>query len=209
MGWGKEEVKRRLAAVLLCVAASAGAYTIHRSFRGGYPAAVSEARQNAAERGSTVGSLRVSPRTRVAVYQKICGKVTRVSDGDTIWVKDAKGRHKVRLDRIDAPESDQPYGQESTRFLKDLVYGKDVEVHWQSKDRYGRILDVVYLKHEKGMVEVNLTMVKNGCAWHYSYHDHTVPYAEAEKEARRLRRGLWAADNPVNPYQWRKGKRKF
>jgi len=189
------------------VAAGAAGVTIHRSFRGGFPAAVSEARQNAAEKGPSIGATRISPRTKVVAYKPIVGKVTRVSDGDTIWVTDAAGKHKIRLDKIDAPESDQPFGKESTQFLNDLVYGKKVEVRWTAKDKYGRILGVVYLEHEKGLVEVNLTMVKNGCAWHYSYHDNTPAYAEAEKDARKFRRGLWADETPVNPYQWRKSKR--
>ena len=46
-----------------------------------------------------------------------------------------------------------------------------------------------------------------GCAWQYSHFDKTPAYAEAEREARTAKRGLWAADNPINPYQWRKSKR--
>jgi endonuclease YncB( thermonuclease family) len=43
--------------------------------------------------------------------QTITGKVVGVSDGDTITVLDAgKRRHKVRLDGIDAPESNQDFG---------------------------------------------------------------------------------------------------
>ena len=91
----------------------------------------------------------------------------------------------------------------------DLIYGKQVEVRWTDKDQYGRILGVVYLSSASGMVDVNLTMVKNGCAWHYSYHDNTPAYAAAEKEARQNRRGLWAAESPINPYQWRKSRRNM
>ena len=189
-----------VAIVVAMIAAGAAGVTIHRSFRGGYPAAVSEARQNSAEVGASIGETRISPRTKVVAFKKIVGKVTRVSDGDTVWVTDAAGRHKIRLVKIDAPESDQPFGKESTQFLKDLIYGKEVEVQWAEKDQYGRILGIIYLKHESGMVEVNLTMVKNGCAWHYSYHDNTPAYAEAEKDARKNRRGLWAAEAPINPY---------
>ena len=197
------------------VVASAAGVTIHRSFRGGYPASVSEARQNSAAGGAQAGVVRSAPDPKVVAgkkivsCKKIVGKVTRVSDGDTIWVTDAAGKHMIRLDKIDAPESDQPYGKESTDFLKGLVYGKQVEVQWTDRDQYGRVLGVVYLASASGMVDVNLTMVKNGCAWHYSYHDNTPAYAAAEKEARQNRRGLWAADAPVNPYQWRKSKRSM
>ena len=187
-------------------AASAAGVTVHRSFRGGYPSAVSEARQNSAETGATFGT-RVSPRTKVVAYKKIVGRVTRVDEGDVMRVTNAAGTHKIRLDKIDAPESDQPYGEESTRFLSDLVMNREVEVLWAEKGKGGFVLGVVYLKHAKGMVEVNLTMVKNGFAWNASKFDRRAVYADAENDARRLRRGLWADDAPVSPSQWRKSKR--
>ena len=193
-------VKRLLLIFASVVASSAAWITIHRSFRGGYPAAVSEARQNAAEKGASVGVTRISPRTKIVSFKKIVGTVTSVSDGDTIWVTDAAGKHKVGLAKLDAPASDQPFGKEAMQFLNDLVYGKEVEVHWAEKDRNGRLLGIVYLKHEKGVVEVNLTMVKNGFARHRSsLNNHTPAYAEAEKDARKFRRGLWAAGESVNP----------
>lgn len=139
----------------------------------------------------------------------VVGLVTRVSDGDTIWVTDADDKHKIRLAKIDAPESDQPYGKESTGFLKRLIYGKEVEVRWTAKDRYGRIIGVVTLKRENETIDVNLAMVKNGCAWHYSFNDHTPAYAEAEQGARKSHLGLWHSDSPVKPYLWRKSKRQY
>ena len=89
----------------------------------------------------------------------ITGKVTRVSDGDTVWVTDAaKLKHKVRLDRIDAPEKDQPWGRESSAVLKGWVFGKDVRVEYAKRDQYGRILGIVF----NGTNEVNLAMVRSG-----------------------------------------------
>ena len=89
----------------------------------------------------------------------ITGKVTRVSDGDTVWVTDAaKLKHKVRLDRIDAPEKDQPWGRESSAVLKGWVFGKDVRVEYEKRDRYGRILGIVF----NGTTDVNLAMVRSG-----------------------------------------------
>ena len=189
-------VKTRLLVIFAAVAAaSASGRTIHRSFRGGVPAAVSEARQNAAEKGASVGVTRISPRTKIVAFKKIVGTVTSVIDGDTIWVTDAAGKHKVALAKIDAPESEQPFGKEAMQFLKDLVDGKEVEVHWAEKDRQGRLLGVVYLKHEKGVVEVNLTLVKNGFArYRSSLNDYNPVYAEAEKDARKFHRGLWAEE---------------
>ena len=127
------------------------------------------------------------------------GKVTKVSDGDTIWV----GRVKIRLDRIDAPESDQEYGKESAKHLRDLILGKDVKVEYEKRDRYGRVVGLVYL----GGKDVNLEMVATGNAWHYSHFDKTPAYAEAQKSAREQNLGLWENPNPINPFEWRKMKR--
>ena len=72
-----------------------------------------------------------------AKVKVIIGRCIRVSDGDTIHVvTDGNVKYKVRLDRIDAPESDQPYGKESTAYLSSLIRGKTVRVEWQKKDQY-------------------------------------------------------------------------
>ena len=136
--------------------------------------------------------------------KEITGKVTRVSDGDTLWVSDSLGRHKVRLNRIDAPESDQEYGKESAAHLKSLVGGKTVRVEYDNLDQYGRILGIIFL----GDTDINLQMVRDGCAWHYKHFDNTPVYAEAEREARAAKRGLWASGTAINPYQWRKENKR-
>ena len=141
--------------------------------------------------------------SQFAVHE-IVGKVTRVSDGDTVWVSGRLGRQKIRLNRIDAPESDQPFGKEATSYLKSLIGGKEICVKYETTDRYGRILGSIFL----GETDINLQMVRDGCAWHYSHFDNTPAYAAAEREARAARRGLWTADNSINPHQWRKSKRE-
>lgn len=129
--------------------------------------------------------------------------VVKVSDGDTLWAERGKERVKVRLDKIDAPESDQKWGKESREVLAELVMGREVELKGEALDRYGRRLAVVVCEGR----EVNLEMVKRGLAWHYAYHDKTQEYRAAEEEARRERRGLWKDEAPVNPYEWRKRKK--
>lgn len=136
--------------------------------------------------------------------QTIVGTVTRVCDGDTIWVCDGIARRKIRLDRIDAPESSQPFGNESATHLKSLIDGKDVRVEYKSTDRYGRILGIVLL----GETDINLLMVREGFAWHYRHFDKTPSYSAAESEARAAKRGIWAETAPVTPHEWRKRKRE-
>ena len=135
------------------------------------------------------------------------GVVTRVSDGDTIWVKGSgeQGKGvKVRLDRIDAPESKQDYGFEAKEYLNGRIGGKTVKVEWEKKDQFGRILGIVYIED----TDINLEMVATGNAWHYAYFDNTPEYAEAEKSARAARLGLWAGESPINPYDFRQARKR-
>ena len=113
------------------------------------------------------------------------------------------GRHKIRLNRIDAPESDQPFGKEATAHLKSLVAGKSVRVEYSSTDQYGRVLGIVYLDG----TDINLQMLRDGYAWHYKHFDSTPSYSAAELDARTAKRGLWSSPSPINPYTWRKSKR--
>ena len=67
------------------------------------------------------------------------GKVVGVSDGDTVTVLDAeRHQHKVRLAGIDAPEKAQAFGQASKISLSDQIFGREVAVTWDKRDRYGR-----------------------------------------------------------------------
>jgi len=81
-----------------------------------------------------------------AQQQTITGKVVGVSDGDTITVLDEQKRqHKVRLDGIDAPESNQDFGSRVKQSLSGLVFGRVVTVISSKKDKYGRTLGKVTL----------------------------------------------------------------
>ncbi len=135
----------------------------------------------------------------------LTGKVVRVADGDTITVLDGSNtQHKVRLNKIDAPESGQAFGNVSKKHLSSMVAGKEVKVAWEKTDKYGRVLgDVTCCS-----TNVNLQMVKDGLAWHFKFYDKTPEYAEAEKTAREKKLGLWADPNPVEPYQFRKSKKE-
>ena len=203
-------------AYVLVVLQSA-AITIHRSFRSrevGFGGGVSA---SVPVDSKVAQVLDAAAEKDAAKTKVIIGKCTRVSDGDTIHVvTDGNAKFKVRLDRIDAPEKDQPYGKESTACLTKLIKARTVRVEWQKKDQYGRILGIVYSQNEELRVkneewsDVNLHLVKSGNAWHYSHFDKTAEYASAEADARKNRRGLWSADEkPVNPYEWRRSKRKM
>lgn len=136
---------------------------------------------------------------------EIRGKVVAITDGDTIKVLDDldKGVLKIRLNKIDAPEKNQAFGQKSKQYLSNLVFGKQVIIRFKEIDRYGRILGVIYYDG----AEVNLQMVKAGMAWHYAYYDKTPAYIEAEKKARASKVGLWIDPEPISPYEFRKSRK--
>jgi len=139
------------------------------------------------------------------------GLVVGVSDGDSITVLDAdKRQHKIRLQGIDAPEKAQAFGQKSKESLANMVYQKTVEVHWSKKDRYGRTLGQVML----GGVDVCLEQIKRGMAWHYKVYEreqsptHRVLYDRAQTLAREQGVGLWRDAAPVEPWAFRREKRR-
>jgi endonuclease YncB( thermonuclease family) len=78
--------------------------------------------------------------------QTITGKVVAIADGDMLTVLDTSNKqHKIRLEGIDAPESNQDYGSRAKQSLSDLVFGKTVTVTSRKKDKYGRTLGTVTL----------------------------------------------------------------
>lgn len=99
---------------------------------------------------------------------------------------------------IDAPELKQPYGKKSKQFLANLIAGKVVEVEENGKDRYKRILGIVYHKGQ----DINAQMVENGYAW--AYVKYSIIYVDHESAARKNKRGLWQSSDPTPPWEWRK-----
>ena len=153
------------------------------------------------------------------VYQaQLQGKVVAVTDGDTIKVLDADQRmHRVRLNGIDAPERDQPYGSASRDYLAAMVAGQQVEVRSVKVDRYGRLIGNVWVRprdcNDCGRtLFTNHAMVLGGMAWWYRYYadDQSAEdrgrFESAEKEARARGWGLWTAPDPVPPWVWRRRK---
>jgi endonuclease YncB( thermonuclease family) len=54
-------------------------------------------------------------------------RVVNVHDGDTLTaLDDTNTQHRIRLQRIGAPDLGQSFGQATKRALTDLVFGKQV-----------------------------------------------------------------------------------
>jgi len=138
--------------------------------------------------------------------------VSRVTDGDTIQVRDGSAEKTIRLVGIDAPElshkkrePSQPYAHAATKFLAGLVLNKTVEIKEYGQDRYGRTLAVVF----QGGKNVNLEMVKAGYAEVYRGNPapgfDSAPYWKAENAAKVAKKGIWAqGEKYVSPREWRR-----
>ncbi|WP_298829417.1 thermonuclease family protein [uncultured Piscinibacter sp.] len=140
------------------------------------------------------------------------GRVVAIQDGDTLTVLDSsKTQRRVRLAGIDAPEKGQPWGNHSKEGLSSLAYGKQVEVQWHKRDRYGRMVGKVLVEG----CDVNLAQVSSGLAWHYAEYareqspDDRQRYAAAQETARQRRLGLWADREPIPPWDFRRARRTF
>ena len=126
-------------------------------------------------------------------------RVDRVSDGDTIVLMD---RTRIRLHGIDAPERDQPYGDMATAALKYMV-GRSVYYVETDTDGYGRMVANPY--HSKDGYDINASMVCAGYAWWYERYAPDSELLEGcQEEAQQAPKGLWADDEPMPPWEWRR-----
>ncbi len=129
------------------------------------------------------------------------GTILSVTDGDTFVLQTTEGNLKIRLNGIDAPEKDQPYGKESKVFLEQYLY-KECMLKTYGVDRYGRTLGTLYVKGQN----INLLSVQEGYSWHYKKYSKDEELAQAEEEARKGKRGLWKEGDAFAPWDWRKNK---
>jgi micrococcal nuclease len=121
------------------------------------------------------------------------GTVTRVEDGDSVFVKTPTEHAVVHLAGVDAPELSQAGGPEAKKFLSDLVLGKSVTVRLQSVlERSARI--------EAAGSDVSAVLIRRGMAWHCPRYTDDRELTAAEAEARASKRGLWSVERPTPPW---------
>jgi endonuclease YncB( thermonuclease family) len=144
-----------------------------------------------------------SPATRGApAGDAWTGTVTRVSDGDTLWVRPAEGGRpvKVRLKGVDAPEICQAGGRDARRALERRVLRRTVRLETVARDNWGRRIARVSLDGQ----DVGERLVLDGHAWNDRFRFHTGPYVDQEAQARAARRGVFADLAAVEPREFRR-----
>lgn len=136
--------------------------------------------------------------------------VVSVLDGNTVLVLDQfKSSRKIWLAGIEAPEMQQSFGQQSKQNLIRLVQGKKVDVEYNERDRYGRIVGKLLQDGH----DMNLQQIKEGYAWHYPFKKEELSkldfaiYHTAEQTAKQKQLGLWAFD-AVPPWEYKKNNQQ-
>lgn len=144
-------------------------------------------------------------------------------------------RAHVRFGFIDAPEMSQRGGPEARNYLNALIYGKTLDLAVTNRtetgdfiDLYGRIVGVPFLVEASSGVpapmqhpsrkifgqrstlvrNVELEMILNGWAWVLSRYDPGPEYLLAQKQAREQKRGIWAFDSNLAPWEYKKQVRR-
>ena len=112
--------------------------------------------------------------------------VTKVVDGDTIWVSRAGGSHKIRFIGIDTPETGQCGFTEARNALRGIIGGQRVTLTAGAQDdvdRYGRLLRYV----DVNGVDAGLRLIKQGYAVArydsrdgYGHHTRESAYVRAD-----------------------------
>jgi endonuclease YncB( thermonuclease family) len=136
------------------------------------------------------------------------GRVIEINDGDVITVFNLNRPVRIKLLAVDAPEEGQVFGDLARKHLSDLVFDKSVLVEYWGIAADGSLIGRVMLDN----TDVGAQMIRDGAAWfdasnqgRLSATDREI-YQQSEQAARNERRGLWAANAPVAPWEFVKAK---
>jgi endonuclease YncB( thermonuclease family) len=138
-----------------------------------------------------------------AVAETIVGRAS-VIDGDTVEILG----QRIRLGRVDAPESGQLCAAENGRIyrcgqtaalaLSEKVGAANVSCEEMDTDRYGRTVATCSVNGE----DLNRWLVSQGHALAYRQYGGDA-YDAVEAEAKTAKRGVWAGPF-TPPWDWRK-----
>ena len=162
------------------------------------------------EETATRGDSSIPKQTKLTTQSEDRVFVTEIVDGDTIEVETSDGDRKtVRLNGIDCPEHDQPFGTNASAILRTLIKGKRVRiVEANPPNERGHIVANVYLPQPDKLVNlpdrfVNRELVRRGLAWHDMRKSTDQRLASDELHARSKQLGIWSGtQEPIPPWDW-------
>ena len=130
----------------------------------------------------------------------------KIIDGDSLRISTADGNETdLRLAAIDAPESNQSFGDQAAQHLKNLT-GRNEIIAWKiGADQYGRQLVFLFIEQPNGQLfEINSQMIRDGFAWHFKQYSSSTVLDSVENGARESRLGLWNDTfQPIPPWEFR------
>ncbi len=145
----------------------------------------------------------IFPATLVHAGEPFFGTVKKVIDGDSLLIT-ANGRNiEIRLYGIDAPEHNQPFGEEAKIFIRKWVGWQRIKVQPEYADSYGRTVAVIV----KGDQVLNSDLVQAGMAWVYPRYcrkEVCKTWTEMEDVARKQKKGLWFDLKQMAPWKWKR-----
>lgn len=149
-----------------------------------------------------IATLGMTLALQAGAAQTWTGTATRISDGDTLWVRPAAGGKpvKVRIDGIDAPEICQAGGRASRDALARRVRGHQLKLFARGQDDYGRTIASLHVAGD----DVAGWMVSQGLAWSYGFGGDHGSYARQQAQARAAGRGLFADRMALEPRLFRR-----
>jgi endonuclease YncB( thermonuclease family)/membrane-bound metal-dependent hydrolase YbcI (DUF457 family) len=151
---------------------------------------------------------------RMGGADQLYGRVTKVTDGDTITVEIGSRTTPVRLIGVDTPETvapDQPigcYGERASKYTKRILTKRIVRLEipriGESEDAYGRTLAYIYLDtNNDGEYEhlFNEDLIELGLARTTDFsHAYRREFDRLREEAAEKGVGLWAVCPDIELY---------
>jgi endonuclease YncB( thermonuclease family) len=151
-----------------------------------------------------LGVVCLATTVRAATLQ---AKVTEVQSGNRLVVSNINRALRVHLKGVAPPEVGQPFSDAAREHLKALVLDKAVSVEYTNLSE-GYLDARLFLKD----VDIGSQMIRDGVAWYdpsvttgLSVADQNI-YLQCEQAARSEKRGLWADQNPVSPWDFRRAQ---
>ncbi len=130
----------------------------------------------------------------------LSAEVVAVTDGNTISIVRDGEDVEIRLQGIDAPEEGQAFYEVARNGLAHAVLGKTVTIQMTGRDLEKHLTGRVYL----GEIDINLELVKAGLAWHNRPESSDKALMEAQKAARKAKKGIWQQRlRPTPPWKYR------
>lgn len=135
---------------------------------------------------------------RVPVVQRASLEALTAVDGDTFVARERDKIYIVKLSGVEAPELEQPYGQEARDRLTSRIGGQRVMVAAEGAD--GREISArVGMPDGTDLAE---KMLSEGVVWALSSAPDRWQLLQARARAEKI--GLWRAADPEPPWAYRR-----